>query len=117
MRGFLNQVNLVLVCAIAVALGLRRVMLEPDEVYFFSHVGLGEVVVLLFGVAQLAATAFVILPKTRVWGALASTAFFAAGTGIYLMTDQIVYGLVSCIPLLMAGWIAHETVQVDDEHA
>lgn len=117
MRAFLNLVNLVVVCAVALAMGLRRVMLEPDEVYFFSHVGLGETIVVIFGLGQLIAVALVMVPKTRVRGALASTAFFAAGTGIYLMTEQIVFGLVSCIPLLMAGWIAHETVQVDDEDA
>lgn len=115
MRGFANQINLVVVCAVALAMGVRRVMLEPDEVFFFSHVGLGEAVVIIFGGLQLAAMAFVLVPRTRVFGALATTAFFAAGTGIYLMTDQIVFGLISCIPLLMAGWIAHETVQVDDE--
>ena len=115
MRGFINQLNLVVVCAMALAFGVRRVMLEPDEVYFFSHVGMGEAVVLIFGGLQLVAMAFVIVPKTRVPGALATTALFAVGTGIYLWTEQIVMGLISCVPLLMAGWIAHESVQVDRE--
>lgn len=115
MRRFLHQLNVVLVCATAFAFGARRVMLEPDEVYFFAHVGMGDAIVVIMGIAQLAAMGLVIVPRTRVPGALVTTALFAVTTGIYLYTDRIVYGLVSCIPLLMAGWVAHESVEVPEE--
>ena len=104
-----RKINLVLLILLGGAAGLAKVTQAPPEIAFFAGLGLGAIVVVVFGVLQLAGAVSLIFAKTRFIGAILLDVTFSLSVVMILMTGQIGFALVSLVPVLMAGWVIYDT--------
>ena len=107
--NLLKKINLVLLILLGGAAGLAKVTQAPPEVAFFAGLGLGAMVVVVFGVLQLAGALSLIFAKTRFIGAILLDVTFSLSVVMILMTGQIGFAFVSVVPVLMAGWVIYDT--------
>ena len=107
--NLLKKINLVLLVLLGGAAGLAKVTQAPPEVAFFQGIGLGAIVVVIFGVLQLAGAVSLIFAKTRFIGAILLDVTFSLSVVMILMTGQIGFALFSVVPVLMAGWVIYDT--------
>ena len=63
--NLLKKINLVLLVLLGGAAGFAKVTQAPPEVAFFAGLGLGAMVVIVFGVLQIAGALSLIFAKTR----------------------------------------------------
>ena len=105
----LKKVNLVLLILLGGAAGFAKVTQAPPEIAFFAGIGLGAMVVVVFGVLQIAGAVSLIFAKTRLIGAILLDVTFSLSVVMILMTGQIGFALVSVVPVLMAGWVIYDT--------
>lgn len=102
----LNKLNLALITVLSVAAAVPKLMRMPAELSFFASLGMGGVVVLVFGLVQLIGGLLMLRSATRAWGGrLAATAFLASAI-MLLATGQLGFGLVSLVPVAMAVLVA-----------
>ena len=107
--NLLKKINLVLLILLGGAAGLAKVTQAPPEIAFFAGLGLGAMVVVVFGVLQIAGALSLIFAKTRFIGAILLDVTFSLSVVMILMTGQIGFALVSVVPVLMAGWVIYDT--------
>ena len=107
--NLLRKINLVLLILLGGAAGLAKVTQAPPEIAFFAGLGLGAMVVIIFGVLQLVGAVLLIFAKTRFIGAILLDVTFSLSVVMILMTGQISFALVSVVPVLMAGWVIYDT--------
>ena len=107
--NLLRKINLVLLILLGGAAGLAKVTQAPPEIAFFAGLGLGAMVVVVFGVLQIAGALSLIFAKTRFIGAILLDVTFSLSVVMILMTGQIGFALVSVVPVLMAGWVIYDT--------
>ena len=107
--NLLKKINLVLLVLLGGAAGLAKVTQAPPEIAFFAGLGLGAMVVVVFGVLQIAGAGLLIFAKTRFVGAILLDVTFSLSVVMILMTGQIGFALVSVVPVLMAGWVIYDT--------
>ena len=107
--NLLKKINLVLLVLLGGAAGLAKVTQAPPEIAFFAGLGLGAMVVVVFGVLQIAGAGLLIFAKTRFIGAILLDVTFSLSVVMILMTGQIGFALVSVVPVLMAGWVIYDT--------
>ena len=105
----LKKINLVLLILLGGAAGFAKVTQAPPEIAFFAGLGLGAMVVIIFGVLQLVGAVLLIFAKTRFIGAILLDVTFSLSVVMILMTGQISFALVSVVPVLMAGWVIYDT--------
>ena len=107
--NLLKKINLVLLVLLGGAAGFAKVTQAPPEVAFFAGLGLGAMVVVVFGVLQIAGALSLIFTKTRFIGAILLDVTFGLSVVMILMTGQIGFALVSVVPVLMASWVIYDT--------
>ena len=105
----LKKINLALLILLGGAAGLAKVTQTPPEIAFFAGLGLGAIVVVVFGVLQLVGALSLIFAKTRLIGAILLDVTFSLSVVMILMTGQIGFALVSVVPVLMASWVIYDT--------
>ena len=105
----LKKINLVLLILLGGAAGFAKVTQAPPEIAFFAGLGLGAIVVVVFGVLQLVGALSLIFAKTRFIGAILLDVTFSLSVVMILMTGQIGFALVSVVPVLMASWVIYDT--------
>ena len=103
--SLLQKVNLVLVTVLTIAAGIPKIMRIPAEVNFFQDAGLGETALLVFGLFQMTGGILLIFRKTRSWGAIQVALSFLLSAVMVFMSGQIMFGLVSLVPILMTGMV------------
>lgn len=109
MNRIASRINLTLVTVLSAAAAVPKILRMPNEVEFFANAGLDERSVLGFGMIQLAGGLLLVMPGTRLGGAYVTAGAFLASAVMLLATGQVPFGLVSFIPVVMAGLVAVET--------
>ena len=97
----LTTLVLVVVIGLAVASGIAKILLMPEEVAFFSSVGLSETLIVLFGTIQVISAVFIIPKKSRIIGAIILGTTFAFSTILIFLSGKVFFGLFSILPLLL----------------
>ena len=105
----LRKINVVLLVLLGGAAGFAKVTQAPPEMAFFAGLGLGAMMVVVFGVVQIAGALSLIFKKTRFIGAILLDVTFSLSIVMILMTGQIGFALISVVPVLMAGWVIYDT--------
>jgi hypothetical protein len=103
--NILWNTNLVVVTLLGIAAALPKLMRTPQEVQFFQSVGLGSAAVVAFGILQLAGGVLLIFQKTRTIGAAVVAATFLGSTVMLFASRQAAFGVVSLVPVVMAGFL------------
>ena len=115
MVSLLRKVNFVLVVLLGFTAGIPKIMRVPDEVYFFEHSGIGAGALIPFGVVQVLGGVLVLIPRTRLWGAGLTALMLAGSTYMLVSTEQLVFAIVSTLPIMMAGVVIYDEMQKDDD--
>ena len=86
---------------ISVAAGVAKLFRAPQEVTFFADAGLGVTPLVLLGLLQVTGGALVFIGRTAKVGLVLVTIGFAVSVLVILMTGNIVFAVVSMLPVLL----------------
>ena len=92
---------LVLLIALGISAGIAKVMLVPEELDFFTSVGLSETLLMVFGVIQILAGLLLILKKFRKLGAFILAFTFCVSTILIFINGQTAFAFFSILPVLL----------------
>ena len=96
-----------LLVLMSLAAGGAKLAAMPQEVAFFADAGIDAKWLLPLGLVQIVAGLLAILPRTRSLGAASMALGFLISSAVIFMTGNIGFGLVSLLPVLLSGLIAH----------
>lgn len=100
-----------IVALLSFAAGLAKVMQAPQEMAFLQGLGLSPALIVVFGLIQVTGGLLLVIRKTRKAGAiLAATAFVVSAILIFI-GDGTAFGLLSLLPVGLAGVIIHQSAK------
>lgn len=108
-------VKIFIVAAIAllsIAAGLAKVMQSPQEIEFLQGLGLSVLLIMVFGAVQVAGGVLLAPKKTRMTGAVLVTLGFALSAMLIFIGGNVVFGLMSLIPAVLAAMIVYQTMGI-----
>jgi len=111
----LKYVKILIVAAIAllsIAAGLAKVMQSPQEIEFLQGLGLSVSLIMVFGAVQIAGGVLIAPKKTRMTGAVLVTLGFALSAVLIFIGGNVVFGLISLIPAVLAVMIVYQTIGI-----
>ena len=108
-------VNILIISVVAllsIAAGLAKVMQTQQEMEFLQSFGLSVVLIIAFGMVQIAAGVLLIPSKTRMLGAILATAALVVSTILIFIGGNLVFGLLSTIPIALACVIVYQSARI-----
>jgi hypothetical protein len=96
----------ILIGLLSIAAGFAKASLVPEEADFLSGLGLSETMIISFGILQILGGILFIIPKTLRYGGCVVALGFIASAILILMTGNLLFFVISCLPAALAGWIA-----------
>ncbi len=105
-------VNILIIAVIAllsIAAGLAKVMQTEQELEFLQGFGLNSVLIIAFGIIQIAGGVLLIPSKTRMFGAVLTTSAFVASTILIFVGGNLGFGLLSTIPIALTCVIVYQS--------
>ena len=107
-------VNLLIVAVIAllsIAAGFAKVMQAEPEMEFLLGLGLGPVLIFVFGLVQIVGGVLLVVPKTRMPGAILVGLAFVVSSALIFVSGDLAFGLISIIAVALAGLIIYQTAK------
>jgi hypothetical protein len=105
----LKTANWILLALLGVAAGVAKMIQAPQEIAFFQgELGYSTELIVAFGALQFLGGLMLVFKKTRLAGAILLGLTLFLSCIVIFMSGNIVFGLVSAIPVLMAdvaAWI------------
>lgn len=92
---------------LSIAAGAAKVTLVPEEAEFLSQFGFADPLTISFGLVQVLGGLMLIVPRTRIYGALIVAAGFALSAGLILSVGNWTFGAMSLVPPLLAVFVAY----------
>ena len=100
------------VALLSIAAGLAKVMQAPQEVEFLQSFGLSSVLIVAFGLVQVSGGVLLVPQKTRLPGAVLAALALVVSTILIFVGGNLVFGLVSMLPVALACVIIYQCVRV-----
>jgi len=101
------------IALLSIAAGLAKVMQTPQEMEFLQGLGLSSILIAVFGWVQVIGGGLLVPKKTRMPGAILVTAAFSVSTVLLFIGGNLAFGLVSIIPVALAGVIICKSSNTD----
>ncbi|NRA84409.1 MAG: hypothetical protein HRU22_11760 [Gammaproteobacteria bacterium] len=101
----LNYILIALIALLSIAAGAAKVMELPQEVQFLQSFGFSSLLIITYGLVQIAGGGLLAFPKTLKWGAIIIILAFALSTVLIFVGGNFVFGLASMLPIIIAGII------------
>jgi hypothetical protein len=95
--------SLVVLVLLSLGAGAAKVMRVPNEVKFFQDVGFGTEVLMVFGAAQILAAILLLIPMTRLLGAIVAGGLMLLSAAMILVNGQPLFAVVSLLPVALAA--------------
>lgn len=96
----------VLLAFLGVAAGIAKMLQTPQEMAFFQEqMGFSAEAIMAFGLLQLIAGVMLIFKKTRMIGAALLGITLLLSSIVIFMAGEIVFGVVSLIPVLLTDLV------------
>ena len=108
-------VNILIISVIAllsIAAGLAKVMQTEQEMEFLQSLGLNSVLIIAFGMIQIAGGVLLVPSKTRMFGAVLATSALVVSTILIFVGGNWVFGLLSTIPIALACVIVYQSAKI-----
>ena len=86
-----------------------RIMQTPQEMEFLQGAGLSPGLIVVFGVVQILGGLLLVPRKTRMIGAVIAATVFAASTALIFMGGNLAFGLISILPIALAGIVIYHS--------
>ena len=96
---------LVAVLLLALASGIAKIMLIPEELAFFQKVGLTETVIILVGILQIISAALILINRFSKIGATLLGITFIFSTILIFLSGDVTFGLFSILPIVLIFFI------------
>ena len=107
----INFLVITIVMLLSIAAGLAKVMQMPQELEFLQGLGLSPVLIIVFGLVQIAGGILLVPQKTRMVGAVLATSALVLSTVLIFVGGNLVFGLFSTIPIALAGVIIYQSAR------
>lgn len=101
-----TKIALTIMVLLAIASGVAKIMLMPQEVAFFGAFGFSDNLLINFGLLQVLGAVLLLLPKGRTFGLILVAATFVVSAIVLLAAGKIVMALVTLlfVGLLVFLW-------------
>ena len=96
---------LVAVLLLALASGIAKIMLIPEELAFFQKVGLTETAIILVGILQIISAALILINRFSKIGATLLGITFIFSTILIFLSGDVTFGLFSILPIVLIFFI------------
>ncbi|MDH5229939.1 MAG: DoxX family protein [Gammaproteobacteria bacterium] len=106
------RIILALLIILAISSGITKVLLLPQEVAFFATYGFTNVLLIAFGGLQIVGGGLMILPKTRMTGAIIVAFTFIVSLIVLILAKSITPAIITIIAILLLGWTIRQTMFV-----
>ncbi|AKQ41301.2 hypothetical protein CP97_03475 [Aurantiacibacter atlanticus] len=100
---------LVLLALLSLAAGFAKLTHAPDEIAFYSGLGINLNWLLPFGILQAGGALICMIPRIRKAGLLMIAAGFALSSLFIFASGYPVFGIVSLLPLAVSIWLMDRT--------
>ena len=100
-----------IVALLSIAAGLAKVMQTPQEMEFLQGASLSPDLIVVFGMVQILGGLLLIPQKTRMVGAVIAATAFAASTALIFMGGNLAFGLISILPIALAGIVIYHSLK------
>lgn len=107
----LSYLIITIVALLSIAAGLAKVMQTPQEMEFLQGAGLSPGLIIVFGLVQILGGLLLIPRKTRRVGAVIAASAFVASTALILMGGNLAFGLISLLPIALAGIVVYQSAR------
>ena len=108
----LNILIISVIALLSIAAGLAKVLQTEQEMEFLLSFGLNNVLIIAFGIVQVAGGVLLVPAKTRIFGAVIATSAFVASTILIFAGGNLVFGLLSAIPIAFGGLIVYQSARI-----
>ncbi len=104
----LNIIIIIILAVLSLLAGGAKLFQVPQEMEFLRGVGLSITMITLFGVVQVAGGALLLLPITRLLGAVIATIALLVSAVLVFMSGNHVFGMVSLVPVVLGGYVIQQ---------
>jgi len=101
----------ILIGVVSVAAGTAKVMLVPEEAKFMAQFGFFDALTITFGIAQVIGGLLLVIPGTRIYGAVTTGIFFTISFIMVASTGNFAFATVSLLPILLAGFVIFQSIK------
>lgn len=108
---------LLILILLGTSAGIVKIIKMPQELEFFQAAGLGELSLVLFGIAQLIGGVLLIFRRSRLVGAILSAVAFLTSAIMILVTGAFGFGVIALLPAIMSGWIIWDNAKPESATA
>ena len=95
---------------LAVSSGITKIMLMEQDVVFFSAYGFTNPLLMVYGAAQVFGGLLLILPKTRVTGAIIVAITFVISLVMLVMAKSWLFVVITIISLLLLVMLIRDSL-------
>ena len=106
-----NILIIAIVALLSIAAGLAKVMQTQQEMEFLQSFGLSSALIVAFGLVQISGGVLLVPGKTRILGAVLAALAFVVSTVLIFVGGNLVFGLVSMLPIALACVIIYQTAR------
>ena len=103
-------VSLVILVLLAILSGITKIMLTQQDVEFFAQFGFTNPMLIGLGVTQLIGGILLILPKTRIAGALVVAITFLISFIALVMAGNVAVAVITLVFIALLGLIIRQTL-------
>ena len=103
-------VSLVILVLLAILSGITKIMLTQQDVEFFAQFGFINPMLIGLGVTQLIGGILLILPKTRIAGALVVAITFLISFIALVMAGNVAVAVITLVFIALLGLIIRQTL-------
>ena|SRR3989338_4820509 len=106
----LFNVILAILVFLVVSAGITKIMLMQQDVEFFGKYGFTNPILIAYGVVQLLGGILLVLPKTRIIGAILVAITFLISAVVLVMAGNIPVAIITLICVLLLGFIIKQSL-------
>ncbi len=109
MKILINVILAILVF-LAVLAGITKIMLMQQDVELFGKYGFTNSILIAYGVVQLFGGILLVLPKTRIAGAILVAISFLISAVVLAMEGNVPVTIVTLVCVLLLGFIIQQSL-------
>jgi len=100
-----NSILIAIIALLSIAAGLAKLMQVPEEIKFLESFGFSIALISTYGICQILGGVLLVLPKTRVVGAIVTIVAFTLSTVLIFISGKFTFGLVSIVPIVLVSMV------------
>ncbi len=102
----------IIIALLSLAAGTAKIMQTPQEVEFLTGQGLSLNLIMAFGIIQILGGILLLVPKTKLIGAVISLIAFTASAILVFSSGNINFGVISMIPVAILIFMIYKTIGI-----